>query len=771
MSTFYTITSADRASVLYDFKTIDTSKDIIISFDYNSTSGVGGVGEGFSLFFTESMDGPPKNGALGPGLGVTSLVALTTVCFNIPFPPFINCVDIPVFYSGVEKAALVVGFDISGKYGSGNYGLDGPVDELPNSITVRGGYNQSFNFVYRTPSLSSNSIKEPFYLYNNSLTGFNTFRVRLTNLGKTLVVDHKIENGNFYNIVTTNLNYALPDYVYPCIGYSSGIEAFNLKVKNFHENGFFVTPTYTPTYTPTNTVTPTVTPTNTPTPSITPTNTVTPTNTPTNTVTPSNTPTNTPTPSITPTNTLTPTITPTNTPTPTITPTNTPTVTVTPTKTVTPTNTRTPTITPTNTRTPTITPTKTPTNTRTPTITPTNTRTPTITPTNTVTPTIIDYIGFPSQQTGIIINDNTTATPYPVTFNVSGISRTLYKVSIKLTNYNHTFPADVAMLLVSPNGTSAIIAGRVGETAAENATVVLDQTVSIPWDGFSSGTYKPATVSDDFPFSTPAPTGPYSTTLNAFFYTSPGDANGIWKLYIQDFAAIDEGTMQSAELRLYQYSPFASQTPTPTQTPTNTPTPTVTPTIIVTSTPTPTPTLTPTNTPTPTVTPSNIDYIAYSSSTTGLIINDESIATPYPLNIPVTGLTGTYSRVTVSLSAYNHGVTEDVVMLLVSPNNTGCILAGRIGLDSAINANILLDQNAAQYWDGYSSGLFKPNTISNNFAMSANGGCPVGPYNTSLGVFNNISYTDANGTWKLFIQDFARGDVGDLYNATVRFHY
>ena len=659
------------------------------------------------------------------------------------------------------------------------------------------------------------NFDEPFTFYNSG-SGYNTVRARLTNLGKTIVVDHKKENGKFQNILNFNIPYEIPTCVYPCVGFSSGVNAINLKIKNFHENGFFVTPTITPSITPTITPTPSITPTKTPTPTVTPSNTRTPTVTPSNSPSPSVTPSNTPTPSITPTNTptytITPTITdtptqtptttqtPTNTPTntatpsetptqtptatqtptntpsntqtltPTVTPSNTPTNTVTPS--ITPTITQTPSQTPTNSPTPTITPTNTPTNTVTPSETPTNTPTNTQTPTVTPTPTVIEYISYPSVQSNIIINDNSPASVYPVEFNVGGVANTLYKVAIKLNDYSHQFPADVAMLLVSPNGIPVVVAGRVGETEALDADVVLDQDAPVAWDGFSSGTFRPNTISDDFSFSASGgcPAGPYNTTLNAFFYLSPANANGTWKLYIQDFANIDTGTLSGAELRLYQYNPLATPTPTPTITPTNTPTPSITPTIIVTSTPTPTPTLTPTNTPSPTITPSNIDFIPFNSSTS-VVITDASKATPYPQTITVSGLTSIYSRVSVALSGYNHEFPEDVVVLLVSPTNNTCILAGQIGGESALNADVLLDNNAPSVWNGYSSGYYRPNSITNTFAMSSDGGCPSSPYNTSLATFNNITSTDANGTWKVFIQDFVGGDTGSLLSTQLRFHY
>jgi hypothetical protein len=114
-------------------------------------------------------------------------------------------------------------------------------------------------------------------------------------------------------------------------------------------------------------------------------------------------------------------------------------------------------------------------------------------------------------------------------------------------------------------------------------------------------------------------------------------------------------------------------------------------------------------------------------------------------------------------------------MLLVSPNGIPVILAGTIGETEAIDAEVVLDQDAPTFWDGFSSGTYKPNTISlpgepglNDFNFSTEGGCPAGPYNTSLDAFFNMSPANANGIWKLYIQDFAIGDTGFLWRAELR---
>jgi len=565
----YFFTPNNKTSIVFLDKTIDTARDYIITFDYCCYGpGVSGS-EGFSLFFVDNQVANIQGGGIGPGLGVTALTGLSTL------PPF-GFPQIKKF-PGVAKTNFVIGFDVSGFFGSDILFLDGNFYPQPNTISIRSGSQDNFKLLYTTANLSSSAFSEPFNLYQQSTTGdvYKTFRIRITNLGKTVVVDHKNTSSNkFINLFSYNLPNSAPVSVFPALGFGRGPSEMFLRVKNINVNGFFLTPTPTCTVTPTNTVTPTVTPTN----SVTPTNTVTPTRTPTitptNTVTPSITPTITPTntvtPSITPTETVTPTVTPTETVTPTVTPTETVTPTITPTETVTPTITPTTTITPTNTVTPTRTPTITPTMTKTPTNTPTNSVTPTITPTNSVTPsitptmtktptntptvTVSPYVAsFASNQTSITIPAAGQASVYPITF-TANTTVAPSRVILSLNNFNHSSPYDLGMLLVSPNNINCLVAGKIpfdpdDPQPAVSVYVTLDGTASTPWNAYSSGTfdtnYDPTKT---FPFTSPAPAGPYNNTLDVFNGITAGNATGTWRLYIFDFTSGDTGSLASATL-------------------------------------------------------------------------------------------------------------------------------------------------------------------------------------------------------------------------------
>jgi subtilisin-like proprotein convertase family protein len=174
----------------------------------------------------------------------------------------------------------------------------------------------------------------------------------------------------------------------------------------------------------------------------------------------------------------------------------------------------------------------------------------------TVTPsTTPNVFAFNSLQTGLIINDNTYATPYPMTFNVAGIATPATRIAISLSAFDHTYPSDVAMLLVSPAGSACIVAGRIqGDTAATFVDVVLDGiSPNGPWDGYSAGQYQ-TNASDsyfDFALINGCPEGPYETSFSIFNNSPAIDVNGTWKLYIQDFASADVGTLHSAKLYIY----------------------------------------------------------------------------------------------------------------------------------------------------------------------------------------------------------------------------
>jgi hypothetical protein len=95
----------------------------------------------------------------------------------------------------------------------------------------------------------------------------------------------------------------------------------------------------------------------------------------------------------------------------------------------------------------------------------------------------------------IIINDDTTASPYPSTINVSGLGGVIIKATVTLTNLYHLSPSDIDALLVAPNQQNTLImANAGGGNAVSHVTLTFDDaaTNSLPhFTQISSGTNKP----------------------------------------------------------------------------------------------------------------------------------------------------------------------------------------------------------------------------------------------------------------------------------------
>ncbi|PYJ07091.1 MAG: hypothetical protein DMF06_16725 [Verrucomicrobia bacterium] len=133
------------------------------------------------------------------------------------------------------------------------------------------------------------------------------------------------------------------------------------------------------------------------------------------------------------------------------------------------------------------------------------------------------------------------ATPYPSQQAVSGLIGNVKKVRVTL-QLTHTFPDDVDILLVAPNGQNAIIMSDVGaDIDASNVLLTLDDAAAsnLPDLGpLVTGTFKPTNIGagDTFPAPAPAPAG--TSALSVFNGINP---NGTWSLYVVDDQGQDVG--------------------------------------------------------------------------------------------------------------------------------------------------------------------------------------------------------------------------------------
>lgn len=125
---------------------------------------------------------------------------------------------------------------------------------------------------------------------------------------------------------------------------------------------------------------------------------------------------------------------------------------------------------------------------------------------------------------------------YPSVVQVSGLTNGVFKVTATVRNINHTWPDDIDLLLVGPQGQNVLLLSDCGlDNIATDVTITFDDAAaqSIPFGdpGLSSGTFRPTNEGalDDLP--APAPTRPFGTALSVFRNTNP---NGTWALYAVD---------------------------------------------------------------------------------------------------------------------------------------------------------------------------------------------------------------------------------------------
>ena len=64
-----------------------------------------------------------------------------------------------------------------------------------------------------------------------------------------------------------------------------------------------------------------------------------------------------------------------------------------------------------------------------------------------------------------------TATPYPSTCVVSGLSGSIRDVNVQPHGLSHTYPDDIDMLLVSPDGQNAIFMSDAGGGSSTSSAV------------------------------------------------------------------------------------------------------------------------------------------------------------------------------------------------------------------------------------------------------------------------------------------------------------
>lgn len=154
----------------------------------------------------------------------------------------------------------------------------------------------------------------------------------------------------------------------------------------------------------------------------------------------------------------------------------------------------------------------------------------------------------------------TKAVPYPSGIGVAGLNgQVVTKVTVTLQGFSHTFPSDVDVMLVGPQGQEAVLMANAGgkdRYSVTNLTLTFDDsaTNSLPlFTSLVSGTFKPTNGYLDpyfgysslpFNFPPPAPPG-NSNSLSLLSVFRNTDPSGTWNLFVVSDVSGDSGMISN----------------------------------------------------------------------------------------------------------------------------------------------------------------------------------------------------------------------------------
>jgi hypothetical protein len=225
------LTNQSRSNAIYLQDKLDTSKDIVITFDYACYGIPASGSEGFNLFFINANNDALSGG--GPGSALNYAYFTGTSASSA------------VFYYGIAGGALGIGFDITGNYATSADHINGYADAVPNTICLRADYLSSYNTFYRTENLAGTAYGAPVTLYQSTTAepDFYRVRVRLADFSTRVLVDIKpaADIGGWnasHNYIETNIPYNFPVSVKPCLSFSRNVTGTNFVVQNFNIDAF-----------------------------------------------------------------------------------------------------------------------------------------------------------------------------------------------------------------------------------------------------------------------------------------------------------------------------------------------------------------------------------------------------------------------------------------------------------------------------------------------------------------------------------------------------
>ena len=299
---------------------------------------------------------------------------------------------------------------------------------------------------------------------------------------------------------------------------------------------------------------------------------------------------------------------------------------------------------------------------------------------------------------------------YPGSIQVAELRGPVKSVEVRLNGLSHTRPQDLDILLVPPRGRPVVLmSDACGLTPLNNANVTFESSGFAPSMGTTCGPtrYRPTDINSGTPDSWPeAPPGPYAS--GALDTSNGEDANGLWRLYVVDDAAGENGSI-AAGWSL------------------------------------------------------NIDTSEIDALLPGGVAT-MGRADPYPTTRTVAGVDGVITDLNVISGGLYHPRPDDVDMLLVGPRGQKVMLMSDAcgsfhtryrtwRFDDDVQA-ALADSGSTEVCP---SGTYAPTDYERGDRLPPP--APDIPYSTSLSDFD---LTDPNGEWRLFVADDTEGESGWL---------
>jgi len=142
------------------------------------------------------------------------------------------------------------------------------------------------------------------------------------------------------------------------------------------------------------------------------------------------------------------------------------------------------------------------------------------------------------------------AAPYPSPLSVTGVDGPITKVTVGFTDFTNTDETDdISAVLQGPGGQAVrLMNGAGGEGPAFNVDIVFDDDAIGPLPApLTSAAFKPTDNQPADNMPAPAPQIPYAPALSAFDGT---EANGEWRLWIEDYVIPGSGSLKSWSLNV-----------------------------------------------------------------------------------------------------------------------------------------------------------------------------------------------------------------------------